>query len=179
MRGRDKLAKRRNLPRLVSPFTQNNFWFLILHSYVNSSHTRVWQIFQSMTPSKRALARQTESPSSLKKRKQLTMDDYTSTVCILAKYALYSFLINLEVSCCVFTEADQCYCGRGRGENKLTYALNCLGFKSLWFWCGPDITILPTKVHATKAPSRFVLAPNISSDGWFENIMQKSDVESL
>ncbi|XP_054787919.1 ISWI chromatin-remodeling complex ATPase CHR11-like [Prosopis cineraria] len=32
-----------------------------------------------MTPSKRALARQTDSPSSLKKRKQLTMDDYVST----------------------------------------------------------------------------------------------------
>ena len=36
-----------------------------------------------MTPSKRALSRQaTESPSSLKKRKQLTMDDYVSSVCI-------------------------------------------------------------------------------------------------
>ncbi|XP_061374318.1 ISWI chromatin-remodeling complex ATPase CHR11 isoform X2 [Gastrolobium bilobum] len=34
------------------------------------------KLAKSMTPSKRALARQTESPSSLKKRKQLTMDDY-------------------------------------------------------------------------------------------------------
>jgi hypothetical protein len=38
-------------------------------------------MFQNLTPSKRALARQTESPSSLKKRKQMTMDDYVSTVC--------------------------------------------------------------------------------------------------
>ncbi|KAG4384113.1 hypothetical protein GLYMA_13G215900v4 [Glycine max] len=38
------------------------------------------KLAKSMTPSKRALARQTESPSSLKKRKQLTMDDYASTV---------------------------------------------------------------------------------------------------
>lgn len=53
-----------------------------------------------MTPSKRALARQTESPSSLKKRKQLTMDDYGSTVSTLAKY-----LLVVEVACCVFTEA--------------------------------------------------------------------------
>ncbi|KAK7412595.1 hypothetical protein VNO78_04077 [Psophocarpus tetragonolobus] len=37
------------------------------------------KLAKSMTPSKRALARQTESPSSLKKRKQLTMDDYAST----------------------------------------------------------------------------------------------------
>ncbi|XP_020220338.1 ISWI chromatin-remodeling complex ATPase CHR11 [Cajanus cajan] len=37
------------------------------------------KLAKSMTPSKRALSRQTESPSSLKKRKQLTMDDYAST----------------------------------------------------------------------------------------------------
>ncbi|CAJ1962239.1 unnamed protein product [Sphenostylis stenocarpa] len=36
------------------------------------------KLAKNMTPSKRALARQTESPS-LKKRKQLTMDDYAST----------------------------------------------------------------------------------------------------
>ncbi|XP_027352921.1 ISWI chromatin-remodeling complex ATPase CHR11 isoform X1 [Abrus precatorius] len=36
------------------------------------------KLAKSMTPSKRALARQTESPS-LKKRKQLTMDDYANT----------------------------------------------------------------------------------------------------
>ncbi|KAG2727212.1 hypothetical protein I3760_01G147900 [Carya illinoinensis] len=34
------------------------------------------KLAKSMTPSKRALARQTDGPSSLKKRKQLTMDDY-------------------------------------------------------------------------------------------------------
>ncbi|WVY94946.1 hypothetical protein V8G54_034034 [Vigna mungo] len=39
------------------------------------------KLAKNMTPSKRALARQTDSPS-LKKRKQLTMDDYASTVCI-------------------------------------------------------------------------------------------------
>ncbi|KAB1214044.1 putative chromatin-remodeling complex ATPase chain [Morella rubra] len=38
------------------------------------------KLAKSMTPSKRALARQTESPSSLKKRKQLTMDDYVSSI---------------------------------------------------------------------------------------------------
>ncbi|KAI4345461.1 hypothetical protein L6164_012585 [Bauhinia variegata] len=37
------------------------------------------KLAKSMTPSKRASARQTESPSSLKKRKQSTMDDYVST----------------------------------------------------------------------------------------------------
>ncbi|XP_057429803.1 ISWI chromatin-remodeling complex ATPase CHR11 [Lotus japonicus] len=37
------------------------------------------KLAKSMTPSKRAVARQTESPSSTKKRKQLTMDDYAST----------------------------------------------------------------------------------------------------
>ncbi|XP_041026749.1 ISWI chromatin-remodeling complex ATPase CHR11 [Juglans microcarpa x Juglans regia] len=37
------------------------------------------KLAKSMTPSKRALARQTDSPSSLKKRKQLTMDDYVSS----------------------------------------------------------------------------------------------------
>ncbi|BAT87342.1 hypothetical protein VIGAN_05070100 [Vigna angularis var. angularis] len=37
------------------------------------------KLAKNMTPSKRALARQTDSPS-LKKRKQLTMDDYASTV---------------------------------------------------------------------------------------------------
>ncbi|XP_014518293.1 ISWI chromatin-remodeling complex ATPase CHR11 [Vigna radiata var. radiata] len=36
------------------------------------------KLAKNMTPSKRALARQTDSPS-LKKRKQLTMDDYAST----------------------------------------------------------------------------------------------------
>lgn len=56
-----------------------------------------------MTPSKRALARQTESPSSLKKRKQLTMDDYASTVCTLTKCVI--FLVDYIVSCCVFIKA--------------------------------------------------------------------------
>ncbi|GMY27663.1 ISWI chromatin-remodeling complex ATPase CHR11 isoform X2 [Fagus crenata] len=37
------------------------------------------KLAKNLTPSKRALARQTESPSSLKKRKQMTMDDYVST----------------------------------------------------------------------------------------------------
>ncbi|XP_004486049.1 ISWI chromatin-remodeling complex ATPase CHR11 [Cicer arietinum] len=37
------------------------------------------KLAKSMTPTKRALARQTESPSSAKKRKQLTMDDYANT----------------------------------------------------------------------------------------------------
>ncbi|XP_062174930.1 ISWI chromatin-remodeling complex ATPase CHR11 [Alnus glutinosa] len=37
------------------------------------------KLAKSMTPSKRALARQTESPISIKKRKQLTMDDYVSS----------------------------------------------------------------------------------------------------
>lgn len=37
-------------------------------------------LFQSMTPSKRSLARQTESPTNLKKRKQLSMDDYVNSV---------------------------------------------------------------------------------------------------
>ncbi|XP_035548007.1 ISWI chromatin-remodeling complex ATPase CHR17 isoform X2 [Juglans regia] len=37
------------------------------------------KLAKSMTPSKRALARQTDGPSSLKKRKQLTMDDYVSS----------------------------------------------------------------------------------------------------
>lgn len=40
-------------------------------------------LFQSMTPSKRALARQTESPTNLKKRKQLSMDDYVNSVSFL------------------------------------------------------------------------------------------------
>ncbi|KAL9320961.1 hypothetical protein ACSQ67_012800 [Phaseolus vulgaris] len=40
------------------------------------------KLAKNMTPSKRALARQTESPS-LKKRKQLTMDDYASTIILL------------------------------------------------------------------------------------------------
>lgn len=40
------------------------------------------KLFQSATPSKRALGRQAnESPSSLKKRKQLSMDDFVSSVC--------------------------------------------------------------------------------------------------
>ncbi|KAG4977652.1 hypothetical protein JHK86_037126 [Glycine max] len=58
------------------------------------------KLAKSMTPSKRALARQTESPSSLKKRKQLTMDDYASTVSILTKCVI--FLVDYIVSCCVF-----------------------------------------------------------------------------
>ncbi|KAG6726526.1 hypothetical protein I3842_02G084600 [Carya illinoinensis] len=37
------------------------------------------KLAKSMTPSKRALARQTESPISQKKRKQLTMDNYVSS----------------------------------------------------------------------------------------------------
>ncbi|XP_039686239.1 ISWI chromatin-remodeling complex ATPase CHR11 isoform X2 [Medicago truncatula] len=37
------------------------------------------KLAKNMTPTKRALARQTESPSSAKKRKQSTMDDYAST----------------------------------------------------------------------------------------------------
>ncbi|KAF3960746.1 hypothetical protein ACB098_02G039500 [Castanea mollissima] len=37
------------------------------------------KLAKNLTPSKRALARQTESPSSLKKRKQLTMDDYVTS----------------------------------------------------------------------------------------------------
>ncbi|CAL5183789.1 unnamed protein product [Lathyrus oleraceus] len=36
------------------------------------------KLAKNMTPTKRALARQTESPSSTKKRKQLTMDDYAN-----------------------------------------------------------------------------------------------------
>lgn len=58
-----------------------------------------------MTPTKRALARQTESPSSTKKRKQLTMDDYANLVCILANCALYSFLL-AQVFLCFLTKAD-------------------------------------------------------------------------
>ncbi|KAL9277855.1 hypothetical protein ACSQ67_024867 [Phaseolus vulgaris] len=52
---------------------------------------------KSMTPSKRSMPRQTESPS-LKKRKQLTMDDYLSS-----KLTLW-------------------YCCRGRRKNKWLYA---------------------------------------------------------
>ncbi|WJX22643.1 ISWI chromatin-remodeling complex ATPase chr11 [Trifolium repens] len=37
------------------------------------------KLAKSMTPTKRTLARQTESPSSAKKRKQLTMDDYANS----------------------------------------------------------------------------------------------------
>ncbi|OAY27785.1 ISWI chromatin-remodeling complex ATPase CHR11 isoform X1 [Manihot esculenta] len=37
------------------------------------------KLAKNMTPSKRATGRQTESPTSLKKRKQLTMDDYVSS----------------------------------------------------------------------------------------------------
>ncbi|KAK9992350.1 hypothetical protein SO802_027335 [Lithocarpus litseifolius] len=37
------------------------------------------KLAKNLTPSKRALARQTDSPSSLKKRKQLTMDDYVTS----------------------------------------------------------------------------------------------------
>ncbi|EEF45493.1 ISWI chromatin-remodeling complex ATPase CHR11 [Ricinus communis] len=37
------------------------------------------KLAKNMTPSKRAIGRQTESPNSLKKRKQLTMDDYVSS----------------------------------------------------------------------------------------------------
>ncbi|GAU37744.1 hypothetical protein TSUD_382370, partial [Trifolium subterraneum] len=37
------------------------------------------KLAKSMTPTKRTLARQTESPSSGKKRKQLTMDDYANS----------------------------------------------------------------------------------------------------
>ncbi|CAJ2658590.1 ISWI chromatin-remodeling complex ATPase CHR11 [Trifolium pratense] len=37
------------------------------------------KLAKSMTPTKRTLARQTESPSSTKKRKQLTMDDYANS----------------------------------------------------------------------------------------------------
>ncbi|KAK6930119.1 SNF2, N-terminal [Dillenia turbinata] len=36
------------------------------------------KLAKSMTPSKRSTGRQTESPSSLKKRRQLTMDDYST-----------------------------------------------------------------------------------------------------
>ncbi|CAJ2658591.1 unnamed protein product [Trifolium pratense] len=50
------------------------------------------KLAKSMTPTKRTLARQTESPSSTKKRKQLTMDDYANSVWIL-KYAMYTFLL--------------------------------------------------------------------------------------
>jgi hypothetical protein len=56
-----------------------------------------------MTPTKRTLARQTESPSSAKKRKQLTMDDYANSVWIL-KYAMYYFLL-AQFSFCFITEA--------------------------------------------------------------------------
>ncbi|CAK9329010.1 unnamed protein product [Citrullus colocynthis] len=37
------------------------------------------KLAKSMTPSKRSLARQTESPTNLKKRKQLSMDDYVNS----------------------------------------------------------------------------------------------------
>ncbi|XP_022138478.1 ISWI chromatin-remodeling complex ATPase CHR11 isoform X2 [Momordica charantia] len=37
------------------------------------------KLAKSMTPSKRSLARQTESPTNIKKRKQLSMDDYVNS----------------------------------------------------------------------------------------------------
>jgi len=55
-----------------------------------------------MTPSKRGLARQTDSPS-LKKRKQLTMDDYASSVCISSKSCY--LLDYIKVFCISFIEA--------------------------------------------------------------------------
>jgi hypothetical protein len=79
-----------------------------------------------MTPTKRALARQTESPSSAKKRKQSTTDDYASTVCILTKiYAMYSFFL-VHVSFCSLTEAAYAIVV-GEEEKIRTYDLNCKG----------------------------------------------------
>ena len=67
-------------------------------------------MFQNLTPSKRALARQTESPSSLKKRKQLTMDDYVTSVCyclcMITKYIMILLSIHVVVTSHGFTEAN-------------------------------------------------------------------------
>ena len=56
------------------------------------------------------LARQTESPSSLKKRKQLTMDDYVTSVCyclcMITKYIMILLSIHVVVTSHGFTEAN-------------------------------------------------------------------------
>lgn len=96
-RGRDKPAKRRSLLRFVLcslpqriERTECTFLFcyvcgLVSAKLVNAlSYIMYHVLFQSMTPSKRAMGRQpTESPISGKKRKQLTMDDYVS-VCFIS-----------------------------------------------------------------------------------------------
>jgi len=55
-----------------------------------------YHIQQSMTPSKRSMGRQTDSPPSLKKRKQLSMDDYPN----MASFNPPSILFSFE-RCCV------------------------------------------------------------------------------
>lgn len=69
------------------------FFLLPLFSELDQDDTKLTNpllhvMFQNMTPSKRGTGRQpTESPSSMKKRKQLTMDDYVSTVCLFCLIA--------------------------------------------------------------------------------------------
>lgn len=88
-----------------------------------SSFNLVWQTLQSMTPSKRSMPRQTDSPS-LKKRKQLTMDDYLSSVYFLLRCFIYFIiLIYSEVTLRFFWKLSLWYCGRGRRKNKWTNAL--------------------------------------------------------
>ena len=91
---------------------------------------------QSMTPSKRSMPRQTESPS-LKKRKQLTMDDYLSSVYILLITSL-SWFRRSHIA--IFLKLTLWYCDRGRRKNKWTYALYFSLGKWGWmvwrFWYG-------------------------------------------
>ena len=59
---------------------------------IGSSYHDSHLTFQNMTPSKRGGRQPTESPTQLKKRKQLSMDDYVISVCFILKFE--NFVIN-------------------------------------------------------------------------------------
>ena len=82
MNGKDRPVKKRSLPRFISHLQQSLFFNPLTYTEMCLLNFNSIS-FQSMTPSKRALARQSESPTNLKKRKQLSKDDYVNSVSFL------------------------------------------------------------------------------------------------
>lgn len=72
--------------------------------------------FQNMTPSKRGGRQPTESPTQMKKRKQLSMDDYVISVCFILKFV--NFAVNF-VSYSVLSEkvVFVSFCREKRGSD--------------------------------------------------------------
>lgn len=86
---------------IYCPFSYTSCWVCMIYVFGSSLIIYAKTIYdyhiqQSMTPSKRSMGRQTDSPPSLKKRKQLSMDDYPNMASFNPPSILFFFFFLLR-----------------------------------------------------------------------------------